>query len=204
MFAASQTYAIIVLPNGGPDLEAYTFDRPTKTAWRQACSIFWQVARALANAEALVSFEHRDLHWGQILVRDAAPPKAPSKGRRTMDDRSHGVQATVIDLGLARMSAHDETAAPTWTPFDEEIFEGEGDYQFDIYRLMREHHGRDWSRFRPLTNVMVRQSYILWCMSADSAIVASLSYSQAAEIQGPPCTPYAQINCSIFFRVLRT
>ncbi|KZV69868.1 hypothetical protein PENSPDRAFT_753035 [Peniophora sp. CONT] len=153
MFTASQTYAIIVLPNGGPDLEAYTFERPTKTAWRQASSIFWQVARALANAESLVSFEHRDLHWGQILVRDALPTKASSK-RRSMDDISLGVQATVIDLGLARMSAHNGAAEPTWTPFDEEIFEGEGDYQFDIYRLMREHHGRDWSRFRPLTNVM--------------------------------------------------
>lgn len=160
MFTASQTYAIIVLPNGGPDLEAYTFERPTKTAWRQASSIFWQVARALANAEDLVSFEHRDLHWGQILVRDAVTTKVSSK-RQAMDDQIHGVQATVIDLGLARMSGHDGATEPTWTPFDEEIFEGEGDYQFDIYRLMREHHGRDWSRFRPLTNVMASCSSLL-------------------------------------------
>ncbi|VDB97040.1 unnamed protein product [Peniophora sp. CBMAI 1063] len=152
MFTASQTYAIIVLPNGGPDLETYIFEHPMKTAWRQASSIFWQVARALASAEDLVSFEHRDLHWGQILVRDISK-KAPSK-RRVMDDPNYGVQATVIDLGLARMSGHDGATEPTWTPFDEEIFEGEGDYQFDIYRLMRAHHGRDWSCFRPLTNVM--------------------------------------------------
>lgn len=31
-----------------------------------------------------------------------------------------------------------------------------GDYQFDIYRLMREHNGDAWEDFRPLTNVMVR------------------------------------------------
>ncbi len=53
----SQVYAIIVLPNGGPDLEAYTFTTPTKTGWRQASSVFWQVAKTLSHAEQLVSFE---------------------------------------------------------------------------------------------------------------------------------------------------
>jgi hypothetical protein len=50
-------YAIIVLPNGGPDLEAYTFALASKSGWRQACSLFWQVARTLARAEELVEFE---------------------------------------------------------------------------------------------------------------------------------------------------
>lgn len=56
-FTVSQLYAIIVLPNGGPDLEAYTFNTPAKSGWRQACSIFWQVTRTLAEAEELVRFE---------------------------------------------------------------------------------------------------------------------------------------------------
>jgi hypothetical protein len=30
-----------------------------------------------------------------------------------------------------------------------------GDYQFDIYRLMRKHNGDCWADFRPLSNVMV-------------------------------------------------
>lgn len=58
-------YAIIVLPNGGPDLEAYTFPgsgsssaaNKTGHGWRQACSLFWQVTKALGHAEQLVSFE---------------------------------------------------------------------------------------------------------------------------------------------------
>lgn len=54
-------YAIIVLPNGGPDLEAYTFAQATKNGWRQACSLFWQVARTLSQAEDLVRFEVRSL-----------------------------------------------------------------------------------------------------------------------------------------------
>ena len=53
----SQVYAIIVLPNGGPDLESYSFPTAAKASWRQACSLFWQVARALAQAEELVAFE---------------------------------------------------------------------------------------------------------------------------------------------------
>ncbi|CDO73751.1 hypothetical protein BN946_scf185015.g79 [Trametes cinnabarina] len=147
-FSVSQLYAIIVLPNGGPDLEAYTFSTPTKTGWRQACSVFWQVARTLAYAEALVSFE--------ILVKNVP---AKSGGRRktrvSMDDADHGVLVTIIDLGLARMDAHGTDGHHIhWTPFDEETFEGEGDYQFDIYRMMRRHNGDSWQDFKPLTNVM--------------------------------------------------
>lgn len=55
IFPPTQAYALLVLPHGGPDLEAYTF--PVKKGWRQACSIFWQTAKALATAEELVSFE---------------------------------------------------------------------------------------------------------------------------------------------------
>ncbi|KAI9467153.1 hypothetical protein BJY52DRAFT_1236715 [Lactarius psammicola] len=156
MLAVSQVYAIIVLPNGGPDLEAYTFSRPTKAGWRQACSLFWQIVRVLATAENLVSFEHRDLHWGQILVKDVPSEVFDRDARLPMDHPAYGVQATVIDLGLARMDARadDGSTEICWTPFDEEIFEGEGDYQFDIYRLMRKHNGGRWADFRPLTNVM--------------------------------------------------
>lgn len=56
-FNVSQLYAIIALPNGGPDLEAFKFSAATKTGWKQACSLFWQVTRALAEAEDLVRFE---------------------------------------------------------------------------------------------------------------------------------------------------
>ncbi|KAI9000822.1 hypothetical protein BD414DRAFT_472853 [Trametes punicea] len=155
-FGVSQLYAIIVLPNGGPDLEAYSFSTPTKTGWRQACSVFWQVARILADAEELMSFEHRDLHWGQILVKNVlVKSKTRRKTRVPMDHPDHGVLVTIIDLGLARMDAQDADGHHIhWTPFDHEVFEGKGDYQFDVYRMMRAHNGDSWEDFRPLTNVM--------------------------------------------------
>ncbi|OBZ76602.1 Serine/threonine-protein kinase haspin [Grifola frondosa] len=156
-FTVSQVFAIIVLPNGGADLEAYAFDTGSKNSWRQACSLFWQVARALSEAEDLVRFEHRDLHWGQILVKDvpvSKPHNATGK-RIPMDHTAHGVSATIIDLGLARMDAEDgDGTSSYWTPFEEEIFEGEGDYQFDVYRMMKVHNGGLWEDYRPLTNVM--------------------------------------------------
>jgi len=31
----------------------------------------------------------------------------------------------------------------------------QGDYQFDVYRIMREHTQDAWEEFKPLTNVMV-------------------------------------------------
>ncbi|CCM00662.1 uncharacterized protein FIBRA_02701 [Fibroporia radiculosa] len=158
-FNVSQVYAIIVLPNGGPDLEAYTFQNASKTGWRQACSLFWQVTRTLAEAEDLVCFEHRDLHWGQILVKNlpiaTQPARRPSSKKLPMDHIIHGVEATIIDLGLARMDTGDGNGLTTyWTPFDDEIFEGEGDYQFDIYRLMKTHNNNSWEGYCPLTNVM--------------------------------------------------
>ncbi|OCH94325.1 hypothetical protein OBBRIDRAFT_770081 [Obba rivulosa] len=156
-FTVSQCYAIIVLPNGGPDLEAYTFESASKTGWRKACSLFWQVTRTLANAEDLVSFEHRDLHWGQILVKNvpvSAQQMRRAGGRKLpMDDVAHGIEATVIDLGLARMNSGDGSGVH-WTPLDDEIFEGEGDYQFDVYRMMRAHNKGSWQEYKPLTNVM--------------------------------------------------
>ncbi|KAH9482546.1 Serine/threonine-protein kinase haspin-like protein hrk1 [Psilocybe cubensis] len=169
-FKLSQVYAIIVLPNGGSDLEAYTFHCSSRNGWRQACSLFWQVAKSLAHAEHLVSFEHRDLHWGQILVKNVhtqnnalkslninqkAKPKAKAD-RLWMDDIAHGVQATVIDLGLSRMDAGDGDGGDHvhWTPFDDEVFLGEGDYQFDVYRMMKELTGGSWNKYHPVTNVL--------------------------------------------------
>jgi serine/threonine-protein kinase haspin len=85
--------------------------------------------------------QHRDLHWGQILVKNIPVPAVfplstqnqnqktkPKSTRLTMDDPGHGVTATVIDLGLARMDAGDGTGGKQvhWTPVDEEVLLGEG------------------------------------------------------------------------------
>jgi serine/threonine-protein kinase haspin len=76
-----------------------------------------------------------------------------------MDDPSHGVVATIIDLGLSRMECNVDRpgSGEYWTSFDEEIFSGSGDYQYDIYRMMRQHNGNNWEKYKPLTNIMVSE-----------------------------------------------
>lgn len=55
VFASSQHYALIVLENGGMDLESFQFE--LSKGWVQAASVFWQVADALARAEEWTKFE---------------------------------------------------------------------------------------------------------------------------------------------------
>ncbi|KAF9076999.1 hypothetical protein BDP27DRAFT_1209735 [Rhodocollybia butyracea] len=203
-FSVSQAYAIIVLPNGGPDLEAYTFSNASKR-WRQACSVFWQVAKALARAEQLVSFEHRDLHLGQILIKDLPSTVVPMQQQKlntparshltkaSMDDPNHGVQVTLIDLGLARMDAGDGDGGEIvhWTPFDAEVFMGEGDYQFDVYRMMKELNKDDWQLFNPSTNVMWLH-YVLVKLLRSKGLRAPAPARQGTQ---PPASHFTERQC---------
>ncbi|KDQ08844.1 hypothetical protein BOTBODRAFT_179480 [Botryobasidium botryosum FD-172 SS1] len=174
VFPPEQHYAVLVLPMGGVDLEAFDFTRAAKksNAWRQCASIFWQVCRALAVAEKEVGFEHRDLHWGQILIKEVAVPRKSLGMRKKapdflpMDHATHGIKATIIDFGLARINAlsgaggavkgvgYSSNLGAHYTVLEDVIFEGSGDYQFDVYRMMRSHNGGMWDAFRPFTNVM--------------------------------------------------
>ena len=54
-FGPSQLYLVMLLEDGGWDLECTAFDKDV--GWRQATSVFWQVVRALADAEKNLEFE---------------------------------------------------------------------------------------------------------------------------------------------------
>lgn len=141
-FTKDQTYTIIVLPFAGAPLEVFRVRK-----WTEAYDIFWQTANALKDAEQRLGFEHRDMHWGQILV------SSTSAGRKRNDKEE--LKVTLIDFGLSRMDSMEGDT--WWTAFEDEVFEGEGEYQFDIYRMMREHieDGKGWEAFEPRTNIMV-------------------------------------------------
>jgi hypothetical protein len=55
MFDDNQHYTLIVLADGGVDLESFQFD--ATIGWKQAAGVFWQVVDALAQAEQWTSFE---------------------------------------------------------------------------------------------------------------------------------------------------
>ena len=71
----------------------------------EAHSVLAQVISALAIAEAELQFEHRDLHWGNVLVRrtEKATIDCCLKGTR-LEVESSGVEVSIIDFTLSRLS----------------------------------------------------------------------------------------------------
>ncbi|XP_023243936.1 serine/threonine-protein kinase haspin-like [Centruroides sculpturatus] len=120
----------------------------------EAKSIFQQVACALAVAEEAIEFEHRDLHWGNILI---APTIQTTIDYVLRDDRftmtTSGILVTIIDFTLSYLRK-DGCTIFTNLADDDSLFTGEGDYQFDIYRLMKENNGNKWDTFSPYSNVL--------------------------------------------------
>ncbi|VDM65531.1 unnamed protein product [Strongylus vulgaris] len=81
----------------------------------QVLSALLQIAISLVVAEERLEFEHRDLHIGNVLVLE--------------EDN---------DLDLILLACFLEgTTLFRDLESDEELFAGTGDYQFDIYRMMR-------------------------------------------------------------------
>ena len=113
-----------------------------------------QVSISLAVAESELQFEHRDLHWGNILVTPTNETSITFHlNGKPIEVRTHGVKATIIDYTLSRIEykscfLYQNLAA------DPELFETTGDYQYDIYRLMRKHTKNYWAGFEPYTNVL--------------------------------------------------
>ncbi|BGP12939.1 hypothetical protein JCM10213_004359 [Rhodosporidiobolus nylandii] len=173
---SNQLYALILLSNAGSDLETYKL-----RSWREAASVLYQVVETLGRAEEEFGFEHRDLHWGNILLSSVAPTTphpsiTPQLHRRVsalslshggaartsqpepkldLSAQASGVRATLIDFTLSRLEKEGETLFDAFE--DECVFEGEGDHQFDVYREMRtliELEGGGWEGSHTKTNVL--------------------------------------------------
>ncbi|KAL1513832.1 hypothetical protein ABEB36_003182 [Hypothenemus hampei] len=148
-FCANQLYIVFELDNGGENLEAFKFNNAL-----QAISAFKQTAYALAVAEEALSFEHRDLHWGNVLIKKTNKKKATFKHNGSSKScLIHNVVVTIIDYTLSRIT-HDGVYIFTDLANDLDLFSGEGDYQFQVYRLMKEHNKNDWKVFKPFSNIL--------------------------------------------------
>ncbi|XP_030768281.1 uncharacterized protein LOC115891840 [Sitophilus oryzae] len=150
VFTQEQLYIILSLAHAGQDLESFVFNNSVC-----AVSMFKQVAYSLAIAEQQLKFEHRDLHWGNVLLKPAEKNKkilCKHKGEE-ISIPAQGVEATVIDFTLSRIE-HDGVVIFNDLGLDPDLFVAEGDYQFEIYRLMRNKNNNDWERFEPYTNVL--------------------------------------------------
>lgn len=166
-----QQFIVLELANAGQDLESYQFNNA-----EQAYALFLQVAYGLAVAEEAFQFEHRDLHWGNVLIA----PTEQKYATFVLRGRSHrvarcGVAATIIDYSLSRVSlplaGGDCAALYNDLATDDSLFEAVGDYQFEVYRLMREKLGNDWKNFAPYTN-------ILWLHYTVDKMITALRYKR--------------------------
>ncbi|TGZ38628.1 putative serine/threonine-protein kinase haspin-like protein [Temnothorax longispinosus] len=149
MFGENQLYIALELGHGGEDLEAFVF----QTA-EEAYALFLQIALALAIAEKALEFEHRDLHWGNVLVsRTKEPYIYYNLGGREVKFPSKGVKVSIIDFTLSRM-LYQGCCIYNDLALDPALFTAHGEYQFEIYRLMRDKIQNNWRKFEPYTNVL--------------------------------------------------
>uniref|UniRef100_A0A1B0F0A5 non-specific serine/threonine protein kinase n=1 Tax=Phlebotomus papatasi TaxID=29031 RepID=A0A1B0F0A5_PHLPP len=138
IFEQEQLYIVLELGNGGQDLEAFNFRNAL-----QAYSAFIQL-----------EFEHRDLHWGNILISNTDEKEIEFLyNGELIAIPSHGVCVTIIDYTLSRMVYAGECQYNDLSQ-DEELFSASGDYQFDIYRLMRNQVNNQWEKYEPFNNIL--------------------------------------------------
>eukprot|EP01134_Creolimax_fragrantissima_P007046 CFRG7046T1 len=147
-FDDDQTFAVFVFANGGSDLE----NTELKSIF-QAESVIRQMAFSMAVTEDVLRFEHRDLHWGNVLVAETDLSHILYRiGDQNFEVQTHGVVVNIIDFTLSRLEVDGKLLY-----FDlatEEIFHGKGDPQFQVYRDMKKALHNKWDEFCPYTNVL--------------------------------------------------
>lgn len=154
IFPPDQLFVVFVVGDGGMDLEHYQ----PKT-FNEIRSILLQTALTLAVAEEACEFEHRDLHWGNILIKkvgSGSDGKDVAKYRlRGVDIEAgmQGAQVTLIDFTLSRLMTLDGEVAYCDLITDPLLFSGpKGDVQAETYRRMKEMTGDCWERHVAGTN----------------------------------------------------
>uniref|UniRef100_A0A8C2YPU2 Serine/threonine-protein kinase haspin n=1 Tax=Chinchilla lanigera TaxID=34839 RepID=A0A8C2YPU2_CHILA len=150
-FEEDQLFIILEFEFGGVDLEQMKTNLPSIAT---AKSILHQITASLAVAEASLRFEHRDLHWGNVLLKKTNLTKVHyTLNGETRTIPTCGLQVNIIDYTLSRLE-RDGIVVFCDISTDEDLFTGQGDYQFEIYRLMRKENNNCWYEYHPYNNVL--------------------------------------------------
>uniref|UniRef100_A0ACB8EDH1 Uncharacterized protein n=1 Tax=Sphaerodactylus townsendi TaxID=933632 RepID=A0ACB8EDH1_9SAUR len=166
-FGDQQLFMVLEFEFGGTDLE--NMRNRQLNSVLVAKSILHQVTASLAVAEEALQFEHRDLHWGNVLIKRTTLRELSFKLKgesRTLP--THGVLVNIIDYTFSRLEKDGLTVYCDLSA-DEEVFQGRGDYQFDIYRQMREENLNGWADYFPHSN-------ILWLHYLTDKLLKEVSY----------------------------
>lgn len=150
-FEEDQLFIVLEFEFGGIDLEQM---RKKLSSLATAKSILHQITASLAVAEASLHFEHRDLHWGNVLLKKTSLKELHyTLNGKTSAIPTCGLQVSIIDYTLSRLE-RDGIVVFCDISMDEDLFTGEGDYQFEIYRLMRKENNNCWGEYHPYNNVL--------------------------------------------------
>ncbi|WMV12191.1 hypothetical protein MTR67_005576 [Solanum verrucosum] len=196
-FPEKQCYVVFVQEHGGKDLESFVllnFDE-ARSLLSQASDLiffFWhcqpnisfiiltaksefQVTLALAVTEAAYEFEHRDLHWGNILLsRKGLDTVQFTLEGNEIHVRTYGLLVSIIDFTLSRINTGEDILFLDLSS-DPELFEGpKGDKQSDTYRKMRDVTGEFWEGSFPKTNV-------LWLQYLVDILLLKKSYERSSK-----------------------
>ncbi|XP_046833565.1 uncharacterized protein LOC124430680 isoform X2 [Vespa crabro] len=149
IFDEKQLYISLELGHGGQDLESFEFHTAV-----EAYALFIQATLALAVAERSLKFEHRDLHWGNILISHTDEQYIYYKlDNKDISVSSNGIKVCIIDFTLSRMS-YQGCCIFNDLALDPALFTAQGEYQFEIYRLMKDKVQNNWQEFEPYTNIL--------------------------------------------------
>lgn len=148
-YLGEQHFLVISLEDGGLDLETFQFKN-----MNQINSVVFQLVYALALAEEKIQFEHRDLHLGNILVKECPFNIFSINGQDQFD--FSGLKCSIIDYSLSRLKDNADIAfrdldSISW------LFEGDSkiDSQYQVYKDMRISKGNSsWEEFHPRSNIL--------------------------------------------------
>jgi serine/threonine-protein kinase haspin len=158
-YGNDQLYLVLSMEYAGKDLEHSKIGSSLELT-----SIFCQIILSLAMGEHLLHFEHRDLHWGNVLIKKCNQSKRIKYNLfdKEFELETCGVEITLIDFTLSRLiepSSGENLIVYNDLEKDPELFTGlgalkdGGDLQFDIYRWMRKALRSNWKSECSRTNI---------------------------------------------------
>lgn len=127
-------FLVVELGDAGTALEDWEL-----TSESQLWDIFFHEAVALARAEDIAMFEHRDLHEGNLCVKQVSTPRKRGDSDQGFYGYS-GLEITILDYGLSRAEdLSEDFAKPVAYDLEKDLslFTSTHAPQCEVYRQMR-------------------------------------------------------------------
>lgn len=115
-------FLVVELGDAGTALEDFMVQSEQKGMWNEEMlwDVFLSTAVAMARAEGMVRFEHRDLHEGNLCVRRVGPARqrqqkeaaGEAEGGGGVKFGWSGLEVTILDYGLSRATDPETIIGP--------------------------------------------------------------------------------------------